>query len=46
MPTMVAIGQNGFQFGQNVFKSRPTWRAAKKRNERKSFQPLIGADEH
>ena len=21
------VGQNGFQFGQNVFKARPTWRA-------------------
>jgi predicted nuclease of predicted toxin-antitoxin system len=20
------VGQNGFQFGQNVFKARPTWR--------------------
>ena len=33
----VGVGQNGFQFGQNVFKPRPTWRK-KFRSPANSFQ--------
>jgi hypothetical protein len=32
----VVVGQNGFQFEQNVFKARPTWR----KEFRSSLKPI------